>query len=88
MKLTKEQCEKLIKLVATNKPTQTCPICGSELFGISDTVYMLMECTGKNLVIGQGQSFAPIFSASCEKCGYTFLINALKSGIITEKDLE
>ena len=88
MKLTKEQTDNLLKLVTISKPTHTCPICGSQLFGISDTIHMLIECTGKTLVLGQGQSFSPVFTASCEKCGYTFLINALKSGIITDKDLE
>jgi predicted nucleic-acid-binding Zn-ribbon protein len=87
MELTKEQGDKLLKLVSNQKTHQTCPLCGSQLFCVSDTIFMLLECTGKNMVFGKGQ-FQPVFSISCEKCGYTFLINALKSGIITEKDLE
>jgi len=44
MKLTEEQGIRLMAVLSAQKFSQTCPLCGCQLFNASDTVMQLTEC--------------------------------------------
>ena len=85
MKLTKEQRDKLLQKLSALSPNYRCPLCGNSGFSTGDTILQLTEYTG-NVITGDA-SICPVITAPCTKCGYTILISALASGVLTPDDL-
>ncbi|RHU95684.1 hypothetical protein DXC04_08415 [Dorea sp. OM07-5] len=63
-----------------------CPLCGNNHWNISDQVFQAVEFDYKGILIG-GTSF-PMVPLTCDNCGNTYFINALKSGLIDPPDPE
>ena len=63
-----------------------CPLCGNIHWNISDQVFQAVEFDYKGILTG-GASF-PMVPLTCDNCGNTYFINALKSGLIDPPDPE
>lgn len=57
-----------------------CPLCGSNHWDLSDTVFYVSEFDPKTIRLG-GNMF-PIIPLTCRNCGNTYLINALVAKLI------
>ncbi len=82
MKLTSEQQQKLISKLNEIWKNKTCEICTSTSWNINDTVFELREFHGGNMVIGGNSSIQPLISLTCNNCGNTKLLNAIKLDVI------
>ena len=71
--------QKLQKYITQLKSTE-CPLCGNNHWSFSDTVYQLMEFDFEGLKLGG--TVYPLVLLSCDNCGNTFTISALKAGLI------
>ncbi|KAA8820489.1 hypothetical protein CSQ85_01510 [Bifidobacterium rousetti] len=60
---------------------QQCPICDGTEWTVGNVVEVRQFEDG-NIVLGGGSTLIPLVPISCSDCGYTFFINALKSGTI------
>lgn len=58
-----------------------CPVCTSQRWNVGNVVEM-REFEGGNLVIGGHSGVLPVSPIACAICGYTFFMNALRSGAI------
>lgn len=65
--------------------SRDCPICGKMQWNVGRTSE-LREYNGGGLILGSGTSIIPLTPITCEICGYTFLMNALRSGAITQRE--
>lgn len=58
-----------------------CPICNNTSWGIDSRVVTPLN-VGKNNSILIGGPIAPLVPVTCDKCGYTIFVNALKLGVL------
>lgn len=61
--------------------SRTCPMCQSNSWSISDTIYELRKFTNGSLIIG-GEPVLPVIPIGCDICGNTVFINAYTTGIL------
>ncbi len=61
-----------------------CPICNFRDWNIPDTLFEIRSFAGPRKVVLGGVS-APLVALICSNCGYVILFNALKVGIIKDK---
>lgn len=66
----------------------SCPLCKKGPWGISDSTFELREFHGGNMVIGGQSSILPVVPVTCNNCGNTVLISALKAGVIEQETAE
>jgi predicted nucleic-acid-binding Zn-ribbon protein len=63
------------------KGSRKCPICASNSWGIGGIAELLPFFPNtQNLTIPIGVQ--PMFTVTCKTCGYTFMMNALISGVV------
>ncbi len=60
---------------------RSCQMCGTGKWNVSDSIFELREYNQGNMVIGGGP-IIPIVPVTCENCGNTILVNAIKAGLI------
>jgi hypothetical protein len=58
-----------------------CIVCGQNNWQIGE-VFELRAFHGGNLVLGGGNPVLPVFPVSCNVCGNTVFINALRAGVV------
>jgi len=58
-----------------------CPICGAGNWNVSDSIFELREYNQGDLIVGGGP-IIPVVPVTCDNCGNTVLVNAIKAGII------
>jgi RNase P subunit RPR2 len=59
-----------------------CASCKNNSFLISDRLFEIREFNAGNLVIGGDSTLLPLVILTCEKCGHTIMLNAIKLGIV------
>jgi predicted nucleic-acid-binding Zn-ribbon protein len=59
---------------------QSCPMCKSGTWAVSDKVMELREFFNGDLVAGG--TLQPVIPVNCTNCGYTVLVNAILSNVI------
>jgi len=62
-------------------------MCGSNNWYVSDKVYELREFHNGSIVLGSGPIF-PVIPATCNNCGNTVMVSALKAGAIEKPNVE
>lgn len=83
MKLTEEQTKKILDRLNEYKDSRRpCSMCGNNNWQLSDVVFELREFHEGNMVIGANSSIMPVLAISCNRCGNTHFINAIKMDII------
>ena len=82
METSKIDAGKVIAFLNEKWQGRPCPLCGSRKWSVQDSAYELREFHGGNLVIGGGP-IIPLIPVTCENCGYTALINAIKAGVVS-----
>lgn len=83
MRLTSEQANAVIaRLNSTAANRQPCPICGGTHWNLNDKIFEVREFQGGSLVLGGDTSVLPVIAMSCQNCGYTHFINAIKIGAV------
>lgn len=88
MKLTKEQASSVISKFNNDKDKRRpCSLCGGNSWNLNNTIFELKEFTGTNMIIGGGISLFPVLVVTCNNCGNTLFLNAIKQGVI-EPDKE
>jgi hypothetical protein len=83
MKLTEEQKQFLNEKLNSLGIPPKCNICSSDEWSASDTIFEVREFQGGSLIIGGNQSIYPVIPISCNKCGNTVFINALRIGVLS-----
>lgn len=79
MKLDTEIFLNKINTLWKNK---NCPICGNVHWGIDNRIVTPLN-VDENKSINIGGRFNPLVPITCDTCGYTIFINALKLGALT-----
>ena len=79
--MDKKDSEKLISLLNAKWRSNPCPMCGVRGWAVLDKVFELREFHGGALVLGSGP-IIPIVPVTCNNCGNTIFINAIKAGIV------
>ena len=84
MKLTKEQARQVISHItnATNNGAVICPICKHSQWSVNNIITEMREFHNGDLIVGGDSAIMPFVSISCNNCGHTLFINAIKAGII------
>lgn len=78
-----KQREKAASWIQSIWKRQVCPICEGRSWNVED-IFEIRQFEGGNLVIGGNSSLIPLVPITCDKCGYTFFLNAIKAGIIDQ----
>jgi len=58
-----------------------CPMCNHNQWSASEEVFEIRKYYGGNVVLGQGP-ILPIIPVTCNNCGNTVLVNAIKAGVV------
>lgn len=61
--------------------TRACPMCGSTSWDVQGSVFQLIQFNEGAMVIGG--PVIPVIPVTCNNCGNTVLVNAIKAGIVT-----
>lgn len=59
-----------------------CPLCGNHKWAVQEAAFELRQFHGGNFVLGGG-AIIPLVPVTCENCGYTALVNAIKVGVVS-----
>ena len=70
-----------IKTLEKQWGDKPCPMCSGPNWTVGNTVYQLAEFHKGDVVIGG--SIVPVYPVSCTTCGYTVLVNAIISGMVS-----
>lgn len=62
--------------------SQTCPMCNGGPWHVDGTAFELRAFQGGNMVLGAGP-IIPVIPVTCNNCGYTVLVNAIKAGVVS-----
>ena len=62
-----------------------CPICNEGMWNASPTIFEMREFRGGDMVVGKGK-IIPIIPITCNNCGYTVNVNAVKIGVVDSKE--
>lgn len=65
-----------------------CPLCGSNHWTVSDKIFQLHEFQNGDLIIGGDSKILPVLPLTCENCGNTYFINAIRAQLIDPNDKE
>jgi hypothetical protein len=82
MKLSEEQKRLLNEKLNNLAVPPLCSICSSNDWSATDTIFELREFQRGSLTIGGNQSIYPVIPITCNKCGNTLFINAIRIGIL------
>lgn len=84
MELTKEQVEKLEKVLKTKKQCQNCG--STSPMDLSATEYQLTSTERNNhsLTVGGSMTFMPLVAGVCPDCGNVLLFNLKTIGIVNK----
>lgn len=79
----KDESSKALKWLADHwTQSRTCPICGHTAWSVGQ-ILEIREFNNGNLVIGGDSQITPLSPVMCQNCGYTFFMNAIRSGAIS-----
>lgn len=79
--MDKKTSENLINFLNDKWQDRPCPMCNERKWTVQDKVFELREFHEGSLVLG-GTPIIPLIPVTCENCGNTILINALKTGVV------
>lgn len=77
----KVDSNKLISHLKLKWQGRPCQMCGTGDWTVSDSIFELREYNLGNLVIGGGP-IVPVVPITCDNCGNTLFINAIKAELI------
>ena len=60
---------------------KSCPMCEIGNWNVSDNIFELRKFHGGNLVVSN-TPIVPLVPVTCDNCGNTILVNAVKIGLI------
>lgn len=88
MKIEQNKLNLVIQKISELSPNGiTCPVCGNKSLTISDKVFEAREFQNGNIIIGANSSLLPFVTLTCNNCGCTIPMNALKLGLV-EQDIQ
>jgi hypothetical protein len=58
-----------------------CQMCGLGNWNVSETIFEIREYNQGDLIVGGGP-ILPVIPVTCDNCGNTILVNAIKAGLI------
>jgi hypothetical protein len=86
MEISAENLKKVIEQIASKCSTRTCPMCGSIDWEVGNRVFELREFNHGNLNLGgQNSAIIPIIPLTCNKCGNTHLLNAIRYEVVNNE---
>jgi hypothetical protein len=88
MKLSEEQKKKLAERLNSFPPPQKCSVCGQNTWSLNDTVFEYREFQGGGFVLGPNQSVYPAVFITCNNCGNTHVLNAIRIGVLEPQKVE
>ncbi len=77
----KVESEKLVSHLKAKWQGRPCPMCNTGNWTVSDTIFEIREFNDGNLDLGGGP-LVPIVPITCDNCGNTLFINAIKVGLV------
>lgn len=82
MKIEQDKLKELVDKL-NGFTNRQCPLCGGKKFSVFDSVYEMREYQKGKI----GNNLIPVIPLTCETCGNTFFVNAIKIGVL-EKEPE
>jgi RNase P subunit RPR2 len=58
-----------------------CQMCGIGNWNVSDSIFELREYNNGDLIVGGGP-IMPVVPVTCDNCGNTVFVNAIRAGLI------
>lgn len=87
MRLTPEQTQQVIRHLSEVSPGGiVCPVCGQRHWNIMNTIIEAREFQNGNIILGVESAIVPYVSITCNRCGNSFLFNAIQLGIIQQNN--
>jgi len=77
----KVDSQKLLNHLNSKWQGRPCQMCGVGNWTVSDSIFELREYNQGNMVIGGGP-LIPVVPVTCNNCGNTVFVNAIKAGLI------
>jgi hypothetical protein len=85
MKLSDDQQEQVLRWLHEHwGEDPICPFCKGNDWGIADRVFGVMEGGPQGMFNLAGASI-PLVPVTCSTCGYTAMVNALVTGVVTKR---
>ena len=81
-KLTADETKKAFSWLKLKLRVRTCPMCGEEDFGLSESIYA-MPLSGSGAI--NLSECAPAIAMLCSNCGYMRFFNALMAGVVKQQ---
>ena len=85
--MDKSDSERLIQFLNEKWQGRPCPMCHMSTWSAQNKIFELREFHGGGLVIG-GSPIIPVIPITCNNCGNTILINAIKTKIVISEEEE
>lgn len=75
--------DKMLEHLKSKWQGRPCQMCGIGNWNISDSIYELREFNEGQLALGGGP-IIPVVPITCDNCGNTVFVNAIKAGLIEQ----
>ena len=85
MKLTEDQAQRVISYITqtnNNRPI-VCSVCGTKQWSVNNLITEMREFQNGNFILGGDSAIMPFVSLTCEHCGHTIFINAIRAGVVS-----
>lgn len=87
--MDKEKIEKVTKFIKEYYEDYECPICHKSNWILGKSIYQMPEFFDNDIdKLLKRESCYPVIPISCEKCGYTILVNAIVCGAVEQQEDE
>jgi len=82
--MTKEQVQELInKINQKSGNNLQCNICHGKSWSVTENIFQMLEYKDGKIVLGGSVSILPLIPITCNDCGNTIFINAIKVGLVS-----
>lgn len=86
--LTKKEREKVVIWISERKKAEheiICSICKNEHWSVAEHLVVPLTVAQGLIQIGKGPTY-PMAMITCNKCGHTLFLNAVKVGLLPKKE--
>lgn len=86
MKLTEDELKSVIDKINSNALAHVkCPVCGEDQWHLNPYLLETREFLHGDIAIKDGIVLVPYVTMSCTKCSNTLFFNAMRLGIVNQK---
>ena len=79
--MAKIDVNKAIEHLRAKWSQRPCPMCGIAQWSVQESTYQLLEFN-QGVGLSIGGPLIPVLPVTCNNCGNTILVNAIKAGLV------